>query len=154
RSRPCLAPRTSAHISKCGAQAYSASRVGTFRTARLSKHASSNGVHDLSLQPSIGLWLGCALALTGCVQLPFFGKAPVQAPRPASAPAPALPPSLDLPFVLGDRDDYVVRLVIGSVTCSGALIDDDRVLTAHHCVSARSRQGEMLPEDVAPEDVR
>jgi secreted trypsin-like serine protease len=45
-------------------------------------------------------------------------------------------------------------LVIGSVTCSGALIDDDRVLTAHHCVSARSHQGEMLSHDVAPENVR
>ncbi len=73
---------------------------------------------------------------------------------PASAPAPTLPPSLELPFVLSNRDDYVVRLVVGSVTCSGALIDEDRVLTAHHCVSARSRQGEMLPHDVEPADVR
>ena len=56
--------------------------------------------------------------------------------------------------MLSSKDDYVVRLVIGSVTCSGALIDDDRVLTAHHCVSARSPQGEMLPQDVKPEDVR
>jgi V8-like Glu-specific endopeptidase len=56
--------------------------------------------------------------------------------------------------MLSSRDDFVVRLVIGSVTCSGALIDDDRVLTAHHCVSARSAQGETLPHDVKPEDVR
>lgn len=97
---------------------------------------------------------GCALALGGCMQLPFIGKAPVQAPRPASAPAPALPPSLELPFMLSSKDDYVVRLVIGSVTCSGALIDDDRVLTAHHCVSARSRHGEMLARDVAPDEIR
>jgi hypothetical protein len=59
-----------------------------------------------------------------------------------------------VPFVLSNKDDYVVRLVIGSVTCSGALIEDDRVLTAHHCVSARSRQNEMLPYDVKPEDIR
>jgi V8-like Glu-specific endopeptidase len=56
--------------------------------------------------------------------------------------------------MLSNRDDYVVRLVIGSVTCSGALIEDDRVLTAHHCVSARSRHGDMLQEDVKPEDIR
>jgi hypothetical protein len=56
--------------------------------------------------------------------------------------------------VLNSRDDYVVRLVIGSVTCSGALIENDRVLTAHHCVSARSPQNEMLTQDVAPEDIR
>jgi V8-like Glu-specific endopeptidase len=106
------------------------------------------------LGQSLGLSLGCVLALSGCAQLPFLSKAPVQAPRPASAPAPTLPPSIEMPFVLSSRDDYVVRLVIGSVTCSGALIDDDRVLTAHHCVSARSAQGEMLREDVKPEDVR
>ena len=95
-----------------------------------------------------------AVLLPGCARLPFFGKVEAATPRPASAPAPNLPPSVELPFMLSSRDDYVVRLVIGSVTCSGALIDDDRVLTAHHCVSARSRQGEMLSHDVAPEDVR
>jgi len=103
---------------------------------------------------SLGLCLTLALALSGCARLPFFGKVEAPSPRPASAPAPTLPPSLQLPFVISNRDDYVVRLVIGSVTCSGTLIEDDRVLTAHHCVSARSRQGEMLPRDVAPEDVR
>jgi secreted trypsin-like serine protease len=56
--------------------------------------------------------------------------------------------------MLGSSDDFVVRLVIGSVTCSGALIDNDRVLTAHHCVSVRSAQGDTLPRDVEPEDVR
>lgn len=96
------------------------------------------------LAPSLGLCLSIALALPGCARLPFFGKLEAPTPRPASAQAPNLPPSLELPFVLSNRDDYVVRLVVGSVTCSGALIDDDRVLTAHHCVSARSRQGEML----------
>jgi secreted trypsin-like serine protease len=94
------------------------------------------------------------LGLPGCARLPFFGKVEAPTPKPASAPAPTLPPSVALPFVLSSRDDYVVRLVIGSVTCSGALIDDDRVLTAHHCVSARSRQGEMLSHDVLPENVR
>ena len=92
--------------------------------------------------------------LPGCARLPFFGKVEAPTPKPASAPAPTLPPSVQLPFIISSGDDYVVRLVIGSVTCSGALIDDDRVLTAHHCVSARSHQGEMLSHDVAPESVR
>lgn len=56
--------------------------------------------------------------------------------------------------MLSSKDDYVVRLVVGSVTCSGALVEDDRVLTAHHCVSARSSQGEMLREDVDPSKIR
>jgi hypothetical protein len=110
------------------------------------------------LAPSFGLCLVLALGLPGCAQLPLlgkvFGKVEAPTPRPASAQAPTLPPSLVLPFVISNRDDYVVRLVIGSVTCSGALIDDDRVLTAHHCVSERSPQGEMLQRDVAPEEIR
>lgn len=106
------------------------------------------------LASSLGLTLALASGAVGCARLPLFGKVEAPSPRPASAPAPVLPPSIELPFVLSSRDDYVVRLVIGSVTCSGALIDDDRVLTAHHCVSARSAQGEMLPRDVKPSEVR
>jgi V8-like Glu-specific endopeptidase len=104
----------------------------------------------------LGLTVALAVALAGCARfpLPFLSKSPAPTPRPASATAPQLPPSLDLPFVLSSKDDYVVRLVIGSVTCSGALIEDDRVLTAHHCISARSRQGEMLEKNVLPEDIR
>ncbi len=94
------------------------------------------------------------LALAGCARLPFLQSAPAATPKPASAQAPRLPPSIQLPFALTTTDDYVVRLVIGSVTCSGALIEDDRVLTAHHCVSARSRAGEMLTRDVRPEEIR
>lgn len=107
------------------------------------------------LSPSLGVvCLGLALELLGCARLPFVGSAAPQAPRPASASAPTLPPSVELPFVLSSQDDFVVRLVIGTVTCSGALIDDDRVLTAHHCISARSPHGEMLSRDVNAEDIR
>ncbi len=106
------------------------------------------------LARSAGPYLALLLALPACGRLPFIGKTAVQAPRPASAQTQNLPPSLELPFVLRSEDDFVVRLVIGSVTCSGALIEDDRVLTAHHCVSARSPQGEMLTHDVKPNAVR
>lgn len=107
-----------------------------------------------TLGPSLGVGLGLVLALSGCARLPFLSKPQAPTPQPASAKAPNLPPSLSLPFVLSSRDDYVVRLVIGSVTCSGALIENDRVLTAHHCVSARSQQNEMLARHVKPEDIR
>ncbi|MEP7050451.1 MAG: trypsin-like serine protease [Pseudomonadota bacterium] len=58
------------------------------------------------------------------------------------------------PPTLTNEDDYVVRIVVGSVTCSGTLIQDDRVLTAHHCVAARDASGAVLPRDVSPSEVR
>jgi hypothetical protein len=94
------------------------------------------------------------LALVGCAKLPFLPKATAPKPQPAALADAAQETLLALPVAITTADDYVVRLVIGRVTCSGALIDDDQVLTAHHCVSARSEQGEMLPRHVAPEEVR
>jgi V8-like Glu-specific endopeptidase len=65
-------------------------------------------------------------------------------------------PILDeaMPPALAKDDDYVVRIVVGSVTCSGALIQEDRVLTAHHCVAAHDRDGAPLQRDVRPDQVR
>jgi hypothetical protein len=106
-------------------------------------------------RPSLRHWLALSLlAITGCARLPFFQTAQAPKPQPASALAPQLPATIKLPFAITSADDYVVRLVIGSVTCSGALIEEDRVLTAHHCVSARSRDGEMLSRLVRAEDIR
>jgi hypothetical protein len=59
-----------------------------------------------------------------------------------------------LPLAVSTAEDYVVRVVTGSVTCSGSLIEEDRVLTAHHCLSQRAKDGRMLDLDVAPEAVR
>ncbi len=59
-----------------------------------------------------------------------------------------------LPLAVATAEDYVVRVVTGDVTCSGSLIEEDRVLTAHHCLSQRRRDGSMLELDVAPESVR
>ena len=85
----------------------------------------------------------------------MFGAQPAPLAVPAalgnqSAPIldEAMPPALAM------DDDYVVRIVVGSVTCSGALIQEDRVLTAHHCVAARDRDGAALERDVRPEQVR
>ncbi len=58
-----------------------------------------------------------------------------------------------LPMAVAEDDDYVVRVVAGEVTCSGTLIDDDLVLTAHHCVSARNRFGDIETANVAPSNV-
>jgi hypothetical protein len=93
-----------------------------------------------------------ALTLSGCARL--FG-APAAVPVPAALPNQSTPILDDaMPPALTNEDDYVVRIVVGSVTCSGALFQDDRVLTAHHCVAARAGNGSVLTHDVQPEQVR
>ncbi len=61
---------------------------------------------------------------------------------------------IGLPLALATDEDYVVRVVAGSVTCSGSLIEEDRVLTAHHCLSQRGKSGNMLDLDVGPDSVK
>src|SRR5688500_9074165 len=80
-------------------------------------------------------------------------KPPV--PTPAASPQeaerdPPVPPDV----VLCTEDDFVVRVVAGSVPCSGALIAPDRVLTAHHCVAARAPSGTIEPVDLPARSVR
>jgi hypothetical protein len=44
-------------------------------------------------------------------------------------------------------------VVAGSVTCSGSLIEEDQVLTAHHCVSKRNDYGEFIDENVSAKSI-
>jgi hypothetical protein len=47
--------------------------------------------------------------------------------------------------------DAIVRIVgQANLACTGTLIADDRVLTAHHCVAARDRKGLVLDHDIPP----
>jgi hypothetical protein len=56
------------------------------------------------------------------------------------------------PFELATADDAVVRIV-SDVTCTGTLIAEDLVLTAHHCVAARDENGRTLRRDQEPEAI-
>jgi hypothetical protein len=50
--------------------------------------------------------------------------------------------------------DAVVRIVTDDTTCTGTLIADDRVLTAHHCVSARDKRGNVLSRNKPAEEIQ
>ncbi|MEO8919663.1 MAG: trypsin-like serine protease [Polyangiaceae bacterium] len=94
-----------------------------------------------------------ALTLSGCARL--FGAQVATPAVPAALPNQSAPILDDAqPPAGANDDDYVVRIVVGSVACSGTLIQDDRVLTAHHCVAARDSNGRVLPREVPPDQIR
>jgi Trypsin len=88
------------------------------------------------------LWLSLASAMVGCSGLPF-GRPATKAPvRPASLEAKQDLDLLLAPSVgLASPGDAVVRVVGPKMTCSGTLVADDLVLTAHHCVVERDATG-------------
>lgn len=98
-----------------------------------------------------GLAAAMALGVSGCFQ-PTQG-AGLATPAAHQTANPERPLELTSPMMAGVNKDAIVRLVAGSVTCSGTLIGDDLVLTAHHCVSERDHNGRVLEQDVAPEDI-
>lgn len=56
-------------------------------------------------------------------------------------------------FAVAVPEDAIVRVVGPQMTCSGVLIADDRVLTAHHCIVERGPRGEFLTKVVKPKNV-
>jgi hypothetical protein len=108
----------------------------------------------------------CLLAVTGCGALSALRSPPrkAAAPKPAAASDEAAPDeapqediltgSLPPELSLATEDDFVVRIVAGAVSCSGALIAEDQVLTAHHCVAVPKPRGGNETKDLPPEAVR
>lgn len=58
------------------------------------------------------------------------------------------------PFAVAVPEDAVVRIVGPSMTCTGTIIDDDLVLTAHHCLVQRGPRGEFTKTNLDPSLVR
>ena len=94
------------------------------------------------------------VAVVSCIAFAGAGCA-AAAPRAKATPAAnggaTTRPFITPPIVsdsFDPRNDAVVRIV-GGVSCSGTLIADDLVLTAHHCVSMRDARGHAVAEDVA-----
>ncbi len=91
-------------------------------------------------------------ALSGCAH-----SAKMPNVRPAAngdteeiAPARFFSP----PISIAVPEDAIVRVVGPQMTCSGTLIEDDLVLTAHHCVVERRANGEFTKGLLKGSDVR
>jgi hypothetical protein len=91
--------------------------------------------------------------LLAAVLVPLLGGcSTLVGPRPKESLTPVLPAArlspteevemlLEPSLSLASAGDAVVRLVGPQLTCSGTLIDEDLVLTAHHCVVEREEAG-------------
>jgi hypothetical protein len=104
-----------------------------------------NGLVRLALAAvalALGTLPGCAAPITNA------GLAiPAAKPGQEDRPFQLLPP-----FKLATNEDAIVRIV-SAVTCTGTLIADDLVLTAHHCVAARDEHDRTLHSDQEPDDI-
>ena len=91
------------------------------------------------------------LLTAGCA-VPSKARVPV---RPASKvdsnaqPRELVPP----PFALASADDVVVRVISLKTNCTGTLVEDDLVLTAHHCVVERGVHGEFTKKNLPPKAI-
>jgi len=91
--------------------------------------------------------IGLAIALAGC----SLGQASfVAAAREVEKPPRFFPP----PLAIASPEDAIVRVIGRHVTCSGTLIEDDLVLTAHHCVVERGKSGEFTRRPLSGKDIR
>ena len=96
-----------------------------------------------------GLAAAAICGASGCVQPTQRAVIAVPAARPdADGRQLRLLP----PFELVTPEDAIVRIT-ADVTCTGTLIADDRVLTAHHCVAARDAAGHALDHDKRPQEL-
>jgi len=89
-----------------------------------------------------------SILLVGCA------ATPLKVARPAAESASETPRFFSPPISIVKTEDAIVRLVVPSMTCTGALVAEDIVLTAHHCVVERGDGGSFLPTTLAPGDIQ
>lgn len=89
-----------------------------------------------------------ASSLTGCFEPMQMGG--VATPAAQITDNPDRPLEVSPPMKLTVNMDAIVRIVAHDLTCSGTLIAEDQVLTAHHCVSEHDASGNVINEDMDP----
>jgi hypothetical protein len=100
------------------------------------------------------LILVVALGASGCASWPFKAGGTSVRATPAAATDDDRGPPPEVPFATASADDAIVRVVADGFACTGTLISDDLVLTAHHCVAQRDRFGEVEAGEVQAATVR
>lgn len=93
------------------------------------------------------------LSALGCSVLPNLKPPAIRSPTIPAAASIDSRQAGRARLALGGDEDFVVRIVAPATTCSGTLIAEDRVLTAHHCVSVRDGAGRLLPADLDPDQL-
>ena len=94
---------------------------------------------------------------TGCAQLPFHrkqAKVPVRPAANADADDAPNPRFFSPPIALAQPEDAIVRVMGPQLVCSGTLVEDDLVLTAHHCVVELDKKNDFTKTLRAPKDLR
>jgi len=95
------------------------------------------------------------LNTTGCGVVGFASKRSARvAVRPSSTELAIEARLLTQPFVLAVPEDAIVRVVGPSATCTGTVIEDDLILTAHHCLVERGPRGEFSKRLLEPSQVK
>lgn len=88
----------------------------------------------------------------GCAGLPR--KSARVSFRPSAQEELAEQRLLSQPFALAVSEDAIVRVVGPTTTCTGTVIGEDLILTAHHCVVARGSKGEFTRSTLDSNEVR
>ncbi len=105
--------------------------------------------HRLSMAPVV-----FAIALSSCA---LVGPRKLTSLSPSAAQAEMAADQRLLaqqPFALAVAEDAIVRVVGPTMTCSGTVIQDDLVLTAHHCLVERGPHGEFTKQLLPPSQIR
>lgn len=100
----------------------------------------------MKISPRLGMLVVCTAAT-----LPACVKQGAIAPNihPAAQPEQMVDLTPIPPFAIAVPEDAIVRVVAPGTTCTGTLIEDDLVLTAHHCVVERGSHGEFTKKEHA-----